>query len=522
SLSGKSSGSGEPPRKVVEEDEVFVTLVDDEGKPLKNVVFSSDYDSEDEVASVDNEMASFLAKNDGYVDNFHIQFGKEEFCLVSRLKFGVKNSTDYNKAKDPIPFRRRVFSSYLDRRPIRGKDIGLLIESDVFKKLDDNDVVSLCCVGILQLVLLGVEDRRHVPNWILRLANDRVSWDNYLWGSYTWILQSFRAATGDYYTRYRRHPRIVVWSSNHKFYRHMLKPMLHGQLHVERLVPDETEARSRWWVSSRAYFDGRSFEDGQIPRHLNRNNYFEVSSVMYREFEEQRMGVLRLLFIRWQTTTHSLIWQTPNQSNWLSPSNWETPNPSYLGTPNSQPPIPSQPGTSNWQNPMTSRRQDAGILDPVYMPINAGGVHWVTEAINLADSIFYVFYSMESEIHEVVQSNYTCVVLDAYAFRLLPQVLLSFQVMKVLRNNLESMNIPKNCNPENVRLSVIAKLQEALDKEDILADQILTMMHRYADRFTNRRIEINNLMALEDHPLVDYGKYALGCMTEADMKSVYT
>ncbi|GJU54576.1 phospholipase-like protein, partial [Tanacetum coccineum] len=33
----------------------------------------------------------------------------------------------------------------------------------------------------------------------------------------------------------------------------------------------------------------------------------------------------------------------------------------------------------------------------VYMPINAGGVHWVTGAINLADSIFYVFDSMESQ-----------------------------------------------------------------------------------------------------------------------------
>nr|GEV68750.1 hypothetical protein [Tanacetum cinerariifolium] len=40
-----------------------VTLVDDKGKPLE---YSGDYDSEDEVASVDNEMASFLAKKDGY------------------------------------------------------------------------------------------------------------------------------------------------------------------------------------------------------------------------------------------------------------------------------------------------------------------------------------------------------------------------------------------------------------------------------------------------------------------------
>ncbi|GJW58141.1 hypothetical protein Tco_0104872 [Tanacetum coccineum] len=43
-----------------------VTLVDDDGKPLKRVDSSYDYDSEDEVASVDNDMAKFLAKKDGY------------------------------------------------------------------------------------------------------------------------------------------------------------------------------------------------------------------------------------------------------------------------------------------------------------------------------------------------------------------------------------------------------------------------------------------------------------------------
>ncbi|GJU11469.1 hypothetical protein Tco_1133865 [Tanacetum coccineum] len=38
-----------------------VTLVDDEGKPLKKVDSSGDYDSEDEVALVDNDMENFLA-----------------------------------------------------------------------------------------------------------------------------------------------------------------------------------------------------------------------------------------------------------------------------------------------------------------------------------------------------------------------------------------------------------------------------------------------------------------------------
>nr|GEX75698.1 secretory carrier-associated membrane protein 1-like [Tanacetum cinerariifolium] len=207
------------------------------------------------------------------VDNFQIQFGKEEFCLVTWLKFGVENWTNYNDEKEPIPFKRRVFCSSLDGRPIRGKNVETLINSEAFKTLDDNDAVSLCCVGILQLMLLGLEDRRLVPNWILRLANDIDGWDNYPWGSHvwptlyqqlndanvrrwpalyathpkdevdkksysitdfawaykTWILESFRAATNDYYTRYRRLPRIVAWSSKNKFYRNMLKPFFHEE-----------------------------------------------------------------------------------------------------------------------------------------------------------------------------------------------------------------------------------------------------------------------------------------------------
>nr|GEV61403.1 hypothetical protein [Tanacetum cinerariifolium] len=73
-------------------------------------------------------------------------------------------------------------------------------------------------------------------------------------------------------------------------------------------------------------------------------------------------------------------------------------------------------------------------------------------------------------------------------------------------------------NPVNVRSNVLIKLQESLDKEAILEEQILTLMHRFTDRFTDRRVEINNLMVLQDHPLIDYGKYALGCMTEDDIK----
>nr|GEV64226.1 hypothetical protein [Tanacetum cinerariifolium] len=77
------------------------------------------------------------------------------------------------------------------------------IKGDVFDRLHDEDAVSLCCLGILQLVLLGVEAKRMIPNRMLRLENDRV-----------------------------------------------------GNLPAAILRPDETEARSNWWISSRAYFVG--------------------------------------------------------------------------------------------------------------------------------------------------------------------------------------------------------------------------------------------------------------------------
>nr|GEV22213.1 hypothetical protein [Tanacetum cinerariifolium] len=381
----------------------------------------------------------------------------------------------------------------------------------------------------------GVFFRRH--------ANDRVSWDNYPWVSYVWptLNKHLRDVNVKrWQPLYANDPTNETDTKSYSI--EGFAWPFKGQLPVERLVPDETEARSRWWVSSRAYFDERSFEDEQIPRHLNQNNYFEVPSKMYQEFEEQRRGYQQMKEKDDDICPHGVLsafhtlannssffnmampsnWQTPNQSNWLSPSNWQTPNPSYLGTPNSQPPIPSQPDdvtitgvqqTDNYFNYETvdpdkvtrdvyvlmtkflldpydiyldchmkgyklpsffwpqlvphmctyrrerswpegwlsSDHMDSWIqilirertendnctlaksgtvclhqennrfmilTDPhnirtldgsvcrfqswndatwLYMPINVGEVHWVTGAINLADSIFYVFDSMESD-----------------------------------------------------------------------------------------------------------------------------
>ncbi|GJW47197.1 hypothetical protein Tco_0078843 [Tanacetum coccineum] len=154
------------------------------------------------------------------VDNIQIQFGREEFYLVTGLKFGVEYWADYNDEDEPIPFRRRVFSSALDSKPITGKTAENLIKSQLFYRLHDDDALSLCCIDIWQLVLLGVEDRRAVPDWILRDANVRrwpslyateqrrdVDKKTYLifgftWAFKTWILESKipRRFTTLYYT----------------------------------------------------------------------------------------------------------------------------------------------------------------------------------------------------------------------------------------------------------------------------------------------------------------------------------
>ncbi|GJX85677.1 hypothetical protein Tco_0336451 [Tanacetum coccineum] len=61
-------------------------LVDKDGNPLKNVEFSGEYDSEDEVASVDNDMARSLASE-------RVGFGTQSLLEQWRDSYG---NGDYN------------------------------------------------------------------------------------------------------------------------------------------------------------------------------------------------------------------------------------------------------------------------------------------------------------------------------------------------------------------------------------------------------------------------------------------
>ncbi|GKB29615.1 hypothetical protein Tco_0869016 [Tanacetum coccineum] len=132
---------------------------------------------------------------------------------------------------------------------------------------------------------------------------------------------------------------------------------------------------------------------------------------------------------------------------------------------------------------------------------------------NFAEMMNHVItdYSSENEgiIRQETQNDYTSDQMIEWA----EQEHFEYEETKVSYPNIDlsSMLIHNNRSKEE-------SFGEAIDEEAILEEQILALMHRFADRFTDRRVEINNLMVLHDHPLVDYGKYALGCMTGADMK----
>ena len=118
------------------------------------------------------------------VRGYELKFGREEFCLVTGLRFGVEFK-DFLKGR-PTPFRRRVFSSEYDGCNITVGMVQQKLYSKDFDRLSDNDAVRLSLVGLLMLVLLGRESNYKVDNWIWSLVDNLDAWNMYPWGNVVW------------------------------------------------------------------------------------------------------------------------------------------------------------------------------------------------------------------------------------------------------------------------------------------------------------------------------------------------
>ncbi|GJX89260.1 ribonuclease H-like domain-containing protein [Tanacetum coccineum] len=100
------------------------------------------------------------------------------------LRFEVDFSSEF--LVGPIPFRRRVFESGKDGKHITAGILLEKINNEEFDTMNNDDIISLCLLGILELVLLGHELRYTVPEWCFRLVDNRNAWNMYPWGSYAW------------------------------------------------------------------------------------------------------------------------------------------------------------------------------------------------------------------------------------------------------------------------------------------------------------------------------------------------
>nr|GEY64607.1 hypothetical protein [Tanacetum cinerariifolium] len=171
------------------------------------------------------------------VDDFKIQFGREEFCHVTGLRFGVDYSVDYKNENDPIPFRRRVFSSAKD-------------------------------------------------------ANDRDGWDMYPWGAYVWptlYSQLKKANVKRWHPLYAAEQEKVDDTKAYSVFGFTWE--FRGSLPTARLTPDENEIVSNRWVSSRAYFDGCISEATRIPRHDAERE--EMYDQMRKFMQGMNVGLVR-------------------------------------------------------------------------------------------------------------------------------------------------------------------------------------------------------------------------------------
>ncbi|GKC82071.1 RNA-directed DNA polymerase, eukaryota, partial [Tanacetum coccineum] len=116
----------------------------------------------------------------------------------------------------------------------------------------------------------------------------------YTWAFKTWILESFRVNATRYYERLNQYPRVAAWRKRKgRFTVEKVLPLFEGNIPIARLTPDDIEARSDWWISSKAYFDGFIDQVERVPFDVSRQNMEEIPSGIYRQFVEQKIELER-------------------------------------------------------------------------------------------------------------------------------------------------------------------------------------------------------------------------------------
>ncbi|GJR69675.1 phospholipase-like protein [Tanacetum coccineum] len=403
--------------------------------------------------------------------DIQIQFGREEFCLLTGLRFGVDYSDVYEEGL--ISFRRRVFDSAKDGKPITGEILEAKINGKDFKVSNDRDDWDMYPWGSYVWPTLYYQLRNaNVKRWQPLYATEQEEGDDdhnsYLLMGFTWSFKGRRPTptlTPDDYearsdwgfhrevqhSRRRQSPlslkapkqrllmiiirlpgiriRIRLLRTGKPYATTRKCPVVfplwreaRPNMYVQSpyiVLPPTTVLPKKWVDKSRnkgrnanvapSNLENAFVNDNEVDAEVlitgvrdtddyivyekvdlskvRREHYTECMQFLYHpepvylDFHIMGYSVPKLF---WRELVPNLYMgsyhavEDPNTEGWLS----EDTDPHIIGT----------------LDGLMRLYHSWDEVDWVYMPINAGGDHWVTGAINLPNSRFYVFDSLHSEV----------------------------------------------------------------------------------------------------------------------------
>nr|GEX19416.1 hypothetical protein [Tanacetum cinerariifolium] len=112
-----------------------------------------------------------------HLNGHYIELGQEEFCLITRLRVGLEYSDHYVEGTNP--FKRLLFGSDIDGGHITGQMLLDKINSEEFSKMQDEDAVADCQLAVLHLnvnegkemIFLRRGYGRHIKYWPLDIIH---------------------------------------------------------------------------------------------------------------------------------------------------------------------------------------------------------------------------------------------------------------------------------------------------------------------------------------------------------------
>ncbi|GJU41535.1 RNA-directed DNA polymerase, eukaryota [Tanacetum coccineum] len=213
-----------------------------------------------------------------------IHFRRQEFCLVTGLRFGcnmymkkwVENLTDN-------PFRNRMFPHIEAKVSVKLSDV-----IDIFDKmrkrslvLEDNDAVRICLLVLLQQGFLGHQLSHNVSDDMLKLVEHLSNcWNIFPCGSYIWEY-TYSQLRDALHKRKLRHDAkrekgkkiqytmtgfvwaFMIWilDTIPATHRHLAPPL-------ETLTPTKPESETDWWKASLEYFEGKHVQSEVVSEQL--------------------------------------------------------------------------------------------------------------------------------------------------------------------------------------------------------------------------------------------------------------